>query len=438
MTTILKSRDPGCDAPPAGAVVWRWNSWDPLEEVIVGNAFGGAVPDWEPAFEARIGTLHQFAHNPGLRTEQKVKLAQAELDGLADALSNRGVVVRRPDVVKNPVTTVTPHWTAKYQNGWMCPRDMFMVMGNEVIETCPNFRCRFFECYAHRSVLTSYFRRDPGMLWSAGPPPQCKDEFYRPHYGRAPCDPKTGEPGLFNEHDILAAAALRGEHVGVPWGEATFDGADAMNMGRDLFVEHTHTANAMGREWIRRKAASKGIRVHDFHFPEHVKASHIDCWVLPCRGPDFERDLPGKIMLGPGPQRHEKLVRLLEDNNWDILRPPPSTGAPLPWPKLAKGASNEAYALNSFVVGPHTIVMEENETAHHQLLESHGFEVLKLPFRNTYEFGGAFNCATLDIRRRGGLRSFFPTLDREEDGFCCLTDERDESALTLAKRQKLG
>lgn len=42
-----------------------------------------------------------------------------------------------------------------------------------------------------------------------------------------------------------------------------------------------------------------------------------------------------------------------------------------------------------------------------QALEERGFEPIPLPFTHYAPFGGAFHCATLDIRRRGQLQSYF-------------------------------
>jgi glycine amidinotransferase len=36
-----------------------------------------------------------------------------------------------------------------------------------------------------------------------------------------------------------------------------------------------------------------------------------------------------------------------------------------------------------------------------------GFEPVPVPFMNYKMFGGGFHCATLDIRRRGKLQSYF-------------------------------
>jgi glycine amidinotransferase len=58
-----------------------------------------------------------------------------------------------------------------------------------------------------------------------------------------------------------------------------------------------------------------------------------------------------------------------------------------------------------------TSIVEEQETPTIKLLESLGFRVIGLPFRDVCSFGGSFHCCTVDIRRRGNLRSYSPRLD---------------------------
>ena len=40
-------------------------------------------------------------------------------------------------------------------------------------------------------------------------------------------------------------------------------------------------------------------------------------------------------------------------------------------------------------------------------LRDWGFEPIPCAFRHAYKFGGSFHCATVDIRRRGTLQSYF-------------------------------
>jgi hypothetical protein len=138
--------------------ILRWNNFDPVEEVIIGHTMNAAIPDFEPAFESRLGDMsNNFAHNPGMRSSNKCAKAQAELDGFANLLADKyGVTVHRPDVVENKAT-MAPSWTSARMNGWMCPRDTFLVLGNEIIESPCNWRCRYWEQFAYRDTLAKIF-----------------------------------------------------------------------------------------------------------------------------------------------------------------------------------------------------------------------------------------------------------------------------------------
>ena len=37
-----------------------------------------------------------------------------------------------------------------------------------------------------------------------------------------------------------------------------------------------------------------------------------------------------------------------------------------------------------------------------------GFEVVPVPFRDAYPFGGALHCATTDVYREGKMEDYFP------------------------------
>ena len=56
------------------------------------------------------------------------------------------------------------------------PRDILMVIGEEIIEAPMSWRTRFFEYRAYRPLLKEYFRR--GAKWTTAPKPQMSDELY--------------------------------------------------------------------------------------------------------------------------------------------------------------------------------------------------------------------------------------------------------------------
>ena len=63
--------------------------------------------------------------------------------------------------------------------------------------------------------------------------------------------------------------------------------------------------------------------------------------------------------------------------------------------------------MNILSLDEKTVIVEEQEQPLIDALNEWGFDTLPIPFRNFYPFGGSVHCATADIRRSGGLRSYF-------------------------------
>ena len=62
------------------------------------------------------------------------------------------------------------------------------------------------------------------------------------------------------------------------------------------------------------------------------------------------------------------------------------------------------FGLNSFLyASPFT----NESTKLFKKFKDWGFEPIPCSFRNFNFFGGSFHCATTDVRRRGGLESYF-------------------------------
>ncbi len=56
------------------------------------------------------------------------------------------------------------------------PRDILMVVGNEIIEAPMAWRARFFEYRAYRPLIKEYFRK--GAKWTTAPKPTMADDLY--------------------------------------------------------------------------------------------------------------------------------------------------------------------------------------------------------------------------------------------------------------------
>ena len=60
------------------------------------------------------------------------------------------------------------------------PRDILLVVGNEIIETPMSWRSRFFEYRAYRPLIKEYFKQ--GARWTTAPKGQMSDELYNEDY----------------------------------------------------------------------------------------------------------------------------------------------------------------------------------------------------------------------------------------------------------------
>lgn len=56
------------------------------------------------------------------------------------------------------------------------PRDILIVVGNEIIEAPMAWRARFFEYRAYRPLIKEYFKK--GAKWTTAPKPTMANELY--------------------------------------------------------------------------------------------------------------------------------------------------------------------------------------------------------------------------------------------------------------------
>ena len=131
-----------------------------------------------------------------------VRQAQACVEGLIHVLKAEGVTVRRPDRVDYARPFATPDWSVTSGFCAANPRDPFIVVGDEILETPMADRSRYFEANVYRRLFTVYLRT--GARWSAAPKPRLLDAMLRPEL--PPHVP--GEPMAFivNEEEPVSDA----------------------------------------------------------------------------------------------------------------------------------------------------------------------------------------------------------------------------------------
>lgn len=368
---IRTSERPAVTPTPAAVrPVNSWNEWDPLEEVIVGRLDGAVVPPFHVTVTYNnrhsIRWLHRLS--AGHRYPRwVVRRAQTELDGLVLLLEHEGVRVRRPEPIDQRRRIRTLLWSTR---GFClaCPRDLYLVVGDEIIETPTCWRSRHFEGDAYRGLFKEYFEQ--GARWIAAPRPQLPDELFDSNY-------RVPEPGE-------AVRYITNEF------EPVFDAADVARCGRDLFITRSNVTNESGIRWLRRHLGDRGLRLHELN-SRCRQPMHIDTTFVPLA--------PRRVLINPDFVDIDHLPSILR--RWDVLI------APRPDPvddRIARFSMCSPWAsINMLMLDPRRVIVDTSQLTLHRALKDWGFEPLPLPFLGYGPFGGAFHCATLDTRRHGEL-----------------------------------
>jgi glycine amidinotransferase len=110
---------------------------------------------------------------------------------------------------------------------------------------------------------------------------------------------------------------------------------------------------------------------------------------------------PGKALINPHFVDREQLPSILK--SWEIRE------APKPVVRTTQmiDLSSAWLSMNVLMLDPERVIVEENQEPLIAMLKDWDFDPIPCPFENYFVFGGAFHCATLDIRRRGTLQSYF-------------------------------
>lgn len=346
-----------------------YNEWDPLEEVIVGIVDGARFPAWHIALEAPLPEDQRevFRQNAGRPFPlEKIRAAKFELEEFVHILKAEGVTVRRPVVLDQSRPYGAPGWRSTGLYDAM-PRDVLLVFGNEIIECPLAWRSRYFGTFAFRPLLKEYFLA--GAKWTAGPKPELSEEQFDCNWR----EPGPGEPVRLSITEF----------------EPTFDAADFIRCGRDIFVQKSNVTNDFGIEWLRRHLGDE-YRIHVCEFNDS-HPMHIDATLMPLA--------PGKLLIHP--DRVSEVPSLFK--GWDVFRAP----QPVIPDDHTLYMTSKWINMNILMLDEQRVVVERQDEPMIAALKRWGFTPIPCNFRNFNTFGGSFHCATLDVRRRGTLQSYF-------------------------------
>jgi glycine amidinotransferase len=354
-------------------VVNAFNEWDPLEEIIVGTVEGAMVPPWDVVMEAalhrrELWDFHkQYGGTPW--PPELIAAAQKNLDEFVHILEAEGVTVRRPTPYDFSKPYSTPDFAIKSSCYALMPRDVLLVIGDQIIEAPMGWRSRYHETHAYKDLCKEYFRQ--GARWVSAPRPQLSDRSYVPGF----VSPQEGEP----MRTILTEF------------EPLFDAADAIKCGRDIFIAQSSCCNRFGIEWLQRHLGDD-YRVHEVEVYD-THPMHIDATFYPLA--------PGKLLINP--ERVRRVPEMFKKSGWDILVcPEPLMPASHPMYNCSRWIM-----MNVVMLDEERVIVSREEHMFIQALKEWGFKPIPCSFYDFSTIGGGFHCATVDIRRRGQLKSYF-------------------------------
>jgi len=380
-----------------GKIVNSWNEWDPLKRVIVGRPQGTQVPAPEPAWQHHYPGGGFPLGSYGMFPQDMVDAADEQMSHFVGIMEKRGIYVERvdvPEVMLEPRAVSTPDWTQLNLRGINNPRDLFLPIGNEIMEATCSIRSRWYEYLALRPLFEKYFKEDPGFLWTAAPKPRLTDESFEKNYSYNFNLVWTEEEKRKRMHDWRYHLTEK---------EPLWDAADAARCGKDIFWQGSSVTNRSGMDWLRRYFGAKGIRIHPVQFDNELHPWHIDVNLILLR--------PGLAVYNPGwPLVTEEALRLFKINDWELIAAAPPTH----WYDMKTSVLGgefqgaEWISMNTFSLGPNTICVEAHELKYIDQLTKLGFEVVEVPYDKVFPFGGALHCTTLDIYREGTCEDYFP------------------------------
>ncbi len=346
--------------------VWSCNEWDQLEEVIIGNPLKGRFP-----YADKSTQLAEYPDRPlnkipqGPFPQYIIEETEEDLNKFAEALENLGIVVRRPETWPHEKKFSTINWeTEGYYN--YCPRDVLMVVGDQIIETPNVIRGRSQETHSYHKLLMEYF--NSGARWFSAPKPMLLDS-------------------LFDVEDMTKPVPREDEPA--------FDAANVLRFGRDLIYLVSATGNEMGGKWLQSVLGNE-FRVH--FFKDVYYGSHIDSTLVALR--------PGLVLANPSRVNANSIPDILKQ--WKVIYSPPMENTDrFDADYLSKAIASDWIDMNLFSLSPNLVVVDSDQKALIKLLESEGVEVLPLKLRHSKMLGGGFHCVTLDVRRKGTMERYF-------------------------------
>lgn len=323
------------------------NTFDPLKEIIVGDVDLSSIKMEDPRQQKRI--------------EHIFEKTKDELNNFQAVLEARGIMVHRPTLIPNrPIKT--PYWSRPGTKIPLTPRDLYLVLGNTIIESAMCEEERFFETFYYRDIMLEQFQK--GARWMAMPIPRHNYKDYNIDIGS----------DIPNQDPIMDAPAC-------------------LKYGKDVFVNTRGAGNRLGFEWLCSMFGHR-YNFHEINTPEI--SGHLDSQFTILR--------PGLLLT-----YHPKDILPNYFKDWDMIDIDPardkkwSTSQKPIDPRIQDfDFGNTVLAVNCLSIDTSTVVMwkhYETETDMIRQFEKNNIEIIFVPLTYSHFFNQGVTCLTLELDR---------------------------------------
>ncbi|MFA6217762.1 MAG: hypothetical protein WDL87_08965 [Candidatus Omnitrophota bacterium] len=353
-----------------------FTEWGPLKEIIIGNSINFTMKGFDEVFaylyRDQINQLKGTRKYPLMINRQFTIERQEDLDNFANTLKKKGIRVKRPKQLSMASVIKTPYFKAMV-NALDAPRDTFLCIGNEIIETPPTNRNRYFEGLMLREVFMDYFRS--GARWTLAPRTRL----------------------MMESMDIIHWSKVKKLHSLKsiePHFDIAFDAANCLKFGKDIVMNVGNKNHELGAIWLQRHLGNT-FKVH----PVRICDWHIDGSLMPLKA--------GVLLINPN---MKKRLHLLPKplRKWSIIEGSNESDGKFNYPANHQQiASFSGMSINVLSIDENTVCVRTEDQLLQKKLEKEKFTVIPIQMRHCELFGGGLHCITLDVARDESLESYW-------------------------------
>jgi glycine amidinotransferase len=353
------------------------NEWSSLKEVIVGDCFNTNIPALDLSFKLFFNDNAYYfwqkdSNGNHLIRTQYIKELQEDLNELVNTLESFNIKVLRPHKLDKIYKVQTPYWSSACVPA-LNVRDQAIILGNEIIETSPCIRNRYFENDLLKSIFYKYFIE--GADWTVMPRPIMTDNSFDIEYAI--------NQNFNSKIDFVEERVDSNFDYDY---EIMIDAAQITRFNKDLLINVANRNHFLGYIWLERHLVPKGYRLHMLR---NIADNHTDSFIVPLA--------EGKLML-----RNEGIIDRLPKwlQEWDILIPPKPKDDWFPkYPSDQLYLTSKYIDLNVLSIDGKHIIVNSLCPELIEFLDKNGFTPVPVRHRHRRIFAGGFHCFTLDTVR---------------------------------------